>query len=286
MNDRRWIILSLAVASFGLLLYVLGIVIGGEGTFTKLMEDVGSAMVIAAAIAFLIERRTHAAMFATVDEAAKRMHNATLLTRGAASLDIEGIFVRRGTVDERQECTDAVEAALADAIERSLPIDILCVAGPDFFKSDGTHSGLLWTKLTAPGNKTTMRVVLLDPDSPAGKEQASLEIGHTTNADIRAAGDTLNSLYAATSGRVSHRYHDSAGANFLIITEHTLFHEAYPTAVARPPAGPIGGHVALLQYKKTSRGYDRWRKHFDHVWGQARAPGTAAATKGAVAPTP
>lgn len=272
-SEKKWRNLSLAVGIGGAVLYGGGALNEGHKSLATFLQDVGLALVIAAAIAFLIERRTHAAMRATIDEAAARMLSATLLSRGAAALDIEGIFVRRGTSDERQQYIHAVQGALENAIERGSPIDLLCVAGPDFFRSDGAHYRSLCEHLRRPDNKTNVRVLLLDPDSPAGKERASLEIGHGTASDIEIAGKTLGWLGTETVGRVSHKYHDSPRSNFVLITDETLFHEAYPTAPTPPPEGPIGGVVALLQYKKTSRAYVRWKAHFEHVWAQGRAPG-------------
>lgn len=275
-SERRWRNLSLAAAFGGAVLYGCGALLEGDKSVATFLQDVGLALVIAAAIAFLIERRTHAAMQATVDEAAARMLSATLLSRGAAALDIEGIFVRRGTPDERQQYINAVQSALENAIERGSPIDLLCVAGPDFFCSDGAHYWSLCEHLRRTDNQTKVRVLLLDPDSPAGEERARLEIGHGTKSDIEIAGKTLAWLSLQTAGRVSHKYHDSPRSNFVLITDETLFHEAYPTAPTPPPEGPIGGVVALLQYKKTSRAYVRWKAHFEYVWAQGKAvPGEA-----------
>lgn len=274
-SETSWRNLSLATGIGGVLLYTCGALYEGEKSLATFLQDVGLAIVIAAAIAFLIERRTHEAMQATVDDAAARMFGATLLSRGAAALDIEGIFVRRGTSDERQQYILAVQGALDDAIERSSTIDILCVAGPDFFGCDGAHYRLLCEHLRRPDNKTEVRVLLLDPDSPAGIERAKLEIGHGTKSDIEIAGKTLTWLGSETKGRVLHKYHDLPRSNFVLITDQSLFHEAYPTAPMRPPDGPIGGLVALLQYKKTSRAYDRWKGHFEHAWKDGRDPATS-----------
>jgi hypothetical protein len=269
-SERKWRNMSLAVGIGGVVFYGFGAFLEGHKSLATSLQDIGSALVIAAAIAFLIERRTHAAMQDTIDDAASRMLSATLLSRGAAALDIEGIFVRRGTADERQQCIHAVQSALDYAIERGSRIDLLCVAGPDYFRSDGAHYRSLCEHLRRPGNKTTVRVLLLDPDSSAGKERARLEIGHGTESDIRIAGKTLTWLAAETNGRASHKYHDSPRSNFVLITDETLFHEAYPTAPTPPPEGPIGGVVALLQYKKTSRAYVRWKGHFEYEWAQGR----------------
>lgn len=280
-SEQKWRNLSLVTGIGGVLLYACGALYEGEKSLPTFLQDVGLAIVIAAAIAFLIERRTHAAMQATIDDAAARMFSATLLNRGATALDIEGIFVRRGTSDERQQYIFAVQGALDDAIERSSTIDILCAAGPDFFRSDGAHYRLLCDHLRRRDNNTIVRVLLLDPKSPAAIDRAELEFGHGTISDIEIAGRTLAWFRSETSGRVSYKSHDLPRSNFVLITDQTLFHEAYPTAPTRPPEGPIGGLVALLQYKKTSRAYARWKGHFEYVWGQGREALAEAAQQAA-----
>ena len=280
-SEIKWRNLSLVTGISGVALYAFGALYEGEKSLATFLQDIGLAIVIAAAIAFLIERRTHAAMQATVNGAAERMINATLLSRGATALDIEGIFVRRGSSDERQQYVFAVQAALDEAIERSSTIDILCVAGPDFFRSDGAHYRLLCDHLLRPDNKTIVRVLLLDPKSPTAKDRAELELGHGTISDIEIAGRTLDWLRSETSGRVLYKSHDLPRSNFVLITDQTLFHEAYPTAPMRPPEGPIGGLVALLQYKRTSRAYARWKAHFEYVWGQGQKPSAEAAQQAA-----
>ncbi len=280
-SEKEWRKLSLVTGIVGVLIYASGAVYEGEKSLATFFQDIGLAIVIAAAIAFLVERRTHAAMQAIVDEAAARMFSATLVTRGAAALDIEGIFVRRGTPDERQQYIKAVQGALDDAIERSSSIDILCVAGPDFFRSGGAHYKLLCDHLQKPENKTKVRVLLLDPKSTAGIERAQLEVGHGTEEDINLAGKTLDWLRSKTAERVLHKYHDSPRSNFALITDQTLFHEAYPTALTLRPEGPIGGVVALVQYKKTSRAYVKWKAHFEYVWGNGRDLSAKTAQLGA-----
>lgn len=57
--------------------------------------------------------------------------------------------------------------------------------------------------------------------------------------------------------------------SFVIATDNTLFSEQY--SFGRPElmdttATCIGGYLPVLQYKKSSNGYDFLKSHFDYVW--------------------
>jgi hypothetical protein len=257
-------------------LYLFGIYLEGAKSVATFFQELGQAIIIATAIVYLIERRVHGGMKAIVEDAAARMIQATAVNRGAKALDIEAILVRRGSFEERQDYLAAMRSALEQAIQNNSTLDLLCVAGPDFFRADGAHYRLLWEELLRPGNKACIRVLLLDPESQIARERANLEFGHGTIPDIGTAVETLSCLRKETGNRVEFKYHELPRSNFLVITEQTLFHEAYPTAPMRPPDGPIGGLVALLQYKKTSRAYRRWKEHFEYVWRLATPPAAQA----------
>jgi len=209
-----------------------------------------------------------------------------------ASVGIDSIFV------SRKRDSDAIRAAIDEAITRSTTINLLGIAFRSFLNPSSESTEGVQERLYSPSIR--LRVLLLAPDSQAAIHRAAVEQGNVTIDDIRytlnnslvsLAQERLKQLLSnqpslvkgldqatravveqvRTKIQLEVRTYDTEPIVFLMMLDSTMFAEQYhrgrPDEIV-PVGSCIGKYMPVIQYRGQSAGFRFLESHFEQVWNE------------------
>lgn len=230
--------------------------------FQRIVEEIGVALMIAAAAAVCVERLTHARLLAAIHDALATLRTGSDVLAGATSLAVCDIVTRNGPDSERY--ARRLKAALEQELQKKDGrIRIACVAAPELLRLDRPLARRLDDEITRPGCTTSIEFLLLCPTSPVAVTRYPLEPDHPALQDINNALGRLRVLSTKALARVSFQCYDLCPQVFVVMTSEFVFVEPYPTYQSKQ--GPLGGEIPLLVMSKESNAFSIWQKHFDFV---------------------
>lgn len=195
----------------------------------------------------------------------------------------------------RKSDSGDLRKALISGIVQSHSISFLGVAFRSFFDPSGESREVLARALNTCA--TSLRVLVLDPDSDSAHRRDRAERSKATIDDIRhtisnglnaVITERLRQIKQETSDwpalvadrrallrrlNIGIRVYSTEPVALVMMFDQTMFSEQYHRG--RPPelvpAGScIGKYVPVLQYRKGSNGYRFLECHFEAIWEESR----------------
>ena len=201
---------------------------------------------------------------------------------------ILSVFINR--LEDNDNLRNYIRSAVSDTKE----IFLLGVAFRTLFDPSHAHTNEMKSALYNPN--VSIKLLVLDYESPAAIRRQDIEVGGQTRADIKA---TINTgLVSTIKTRIDYineqeSEHDIGLSSddmndvrnkvnievkkytfdpslFIMGFDNSMFVEPYhfgrPDDKLVPFASCIGKHVPLLQLARESKGYRFYKEHFTYIW--------------------
>lgn len=244
------------------------------------INHIGIALIVGAIVALLIEKVIHARYMEIYEKNTDSLFSHVDVLQGAINNGVVDIFSRRGEKGARgkQKIFNIVAKQLSK--NEIGEIKIMGISGSDFFKSKQDYSERNYLELfddylNNSNPQVTIKVLLLNPDSKAGKLWTSLEHLSPSRENIEKATGIIQKLTEGCTDSqniIQYRYYNEIPRHLLIITSNYIFIEPYPLFSVSISDGSLGGKSPMMVIRKgnesdkINEGYSRWNKTFDYYW--------------------
>ncbi|MDO8614548.1 MAG: hypothetical protein Q7T33_02275 [Dehalococcoidia bacterium] len=161
---------------------------------------------------------------------------------------------------------DAISAVARELRRAKGEVKIIGVGLPDFFhQRKADYYPDICVLLEGKGAK--LRILILDPESPAAKERGEIERQFLTRDEINDSIRTIETL-RKDDLPIEPRHYGGRPINFMVCTETYLFLEQYHCGRSSDlkPGECIGARVPLIQFSFDSRTYEVMNSHFEYLW--------------------